>query len=195
MVAAAVACWIPCVPAAAAGMPLPQVPLAADGSDGDRRAGLRSELTWHSSAARRGLRDHRLPDRDVQQRSTRRWDEVEDDTESTAHHIPGTQILLGTPSCGIASPPSTLTGRENPSLHSNQVEITGTTGPGTPGAPRGLTAAAEGTAIRLNWEVPFPTAGKTISGYRVDVSTNDGRQLFVSEEYDRDGVPSIRVSR
>jgi titin len=50
----------------------------------------------------------------------------------------------------------------------------GSTGTGTANAPRNLTAVAVGsTSIYLDWEEPSSTpAGKTISGYRVDVSAN-----------------------
>ena len=61
--------------------------------------------------------------------------------------------------------------------YSNVVSGTtpGSTGiPGAAGAPLNLTAVATGTSISLNWDVPSSTGGKTISGYRVDVSANVG---------------------
>ena len=44
-----------------------------------------------------------------------------------------------------------------------------------PGAPTGLTAAAEGTtAIRLSWTAPSNTGGSAITGYRIEVSRDAG---------------------
>ena len=195
MVAAAVACWIPCVPAAAAGMPLPQVPGQPTGLTATV-SGSSVELTWTAPPDGGSAITGYLIEMFSNLHS--RWDEVEDDTESTAptyrHTNPPRNTIVWYRVAAINA-----NGPGEYSLHSNQVEITGTTGPGTPGAPRGLTAAAEGTAIRLNWEVPFPTAGKTISGYRVDVSTNDGRHFSflrntTATEYLDSGLP-VGVTR
>ncbi len=59
---------------------------------------------------------------------------------------------------------------------SNVVPGTTSGGTGTAGAPLNLTAVGAGpTIINLDWEVPSSIpSGKTISGYRVDVSTNGG---------------------
>ena len=193
MVATAVACWIPCVPAPAAGMPLPQVP--------GRPTGLRAavsgssvELTWTApppdgSPAITGYLIEMF--NNLQSR----WDEVENNTGSTAptyrHTNPPRNTIVWYRVAAINA-----NGPGEYSLHSNEVEITGNTGPGTPGAPRNLTAAAVGTAINLNWDEPFPTPGKTISGYQVNVSTNDGRNfLFLTNtsatetEYRHSGLP------
>ena len=76
----------------------------------------------------------------------------------------------------------------------------GTTGgTGTVGAPLNLTAVAVGTAINLNWDVPSSTGGKTISGYRVDVSANVGvswTQLTTTTatEHQHPGLP-VGVTR
>ena len=76
--------------------------------------------------------------------------------------------------------------------------VPGTTRPGstgTAGAPRDLTAVPAGpTIINLNWEVPSSIpAGKTISGYRVDVRENVGvnwRELTfaVATEHQHSGL-------
>ena len=86
--------------------------------------------------------------------------------------------------------------------YSNVVRGTtpGSTGiPGAPGAPLNLTAVATGTSISLDWDVPSSTGGKTISGYRVDVSANVGiswRQLTttVATQHVDSGLP-VGVTR
>ena len=49
---------------------------------------------------------------------------------------------------------------------------TTTTGLLAPGAPRSPTAAAAGTAINLSWDAPASDGGATISGYRIETSTD-----------------------
>ena len=43
-----------------------------------------------------------------------------------------------------------------------------------PGAPTGLTATASGTTINLSWTAPASNGGATISGYKIEVSSDDG---------------------
>jgi len=62
-----------------------------------------------------------------------------------------------------------------PSLQSNQVNTTGSTGPGTPVAPRNLSATAAGpTVINLDWDAPASPGGSAITGYQVHVFASDG---------------------
>ena len=71
----------------------------------------------------------------------------------------------------------------------------GSTGTGTAGAPRNLTAVAAGpTVINLDWDAPSSTGGNTISGYRVDVSANVGISFTlltntVATEHQHSGLP------
>ena len=47
--------------------------------------------------------------------------------------------------------------------------------PTVPGAPTGLTATASGTStINLSWDAPSNDGGASISGYRIEVSSNGG---------------------
>ena len=192
MVATAVACWIPCVPAAAAGMPLPQVPPAPPSLTATP-VGSSIRLTWRAPTwSDQSFRDHRLPDRDFQQRppggSRSRTNTGSTDPQYLHANPPRNTIVWYRVAAINAG------GTGDHSGQSNQVETTGSTGPGTPGAPRNLTAFAVGTAIDLNWDEPFPTPGKTISGYQVNVSTNGGVNFVVSDEYDRDRVPAFGSS-
>ena len=191
MVATAVACWIPCVPAAVAGMPLPQVP----GQPTGLRAtvsGSSVELIWTAPPpdASPAITGYRI---EMFSNLHSRWDEIEDNTGSTAptyrHTNPPRNTIVWYHVAAINA-----NGRGAYSLHSNQVEITENTGPGTPGAPRNLTAVAVGTAIHLNWDEPFPTPGKTISGYQVNVSRNRGVHFSfltntTATEYRHEGLP------
>ena len=43
-----------------------------------------------------------------------------------------------------------------------------------PGAPTGLTATASGTTINLSWTAPASNGGATISGYKIEVSSDGG---------------------
>ena len=53
--------------------------------------------------------------------------------------------------------------------------LTGTTRTGVPGAPRDLTAVADGTdAIDLEWDPPSSDGGARITGYLIEVSANAG---------------------
>jgi len=191
MVATAVACWIPCVPEAAAGMPLPQ---QRPGQPTGLRAtvsGSAVELNWTApSDGGSAITGYLI---EIFNNLQSRWDEVEDNTGSTAptyrHTNPPRNTIVWYRVAAINA-----VGTGEYSLHSNEVEITGTTRPGTPGAPRNLTAVAAGTAIRLNWEAPLPTAGKTISGYQVNVSTNGGINFSfltttTATEYRHSGLP------
>ena len=50
-----------------------------------------------------------------------------------------------------------------------------TTAPTEPGAPTGLTATASGTStIDLDWNAPSDDGGASISGYKIEVSSNGG---------------------
>ena len=192
MVATAVACWIPCVPAAAAGMPLPQVPGQPTGLTANA-AGTSVNLTWTAPTQSPGespITGYRI---EMYSNAHPAWAEVVANTG-----VPATTYLHTNP------PRNTIVwyrvaainavGTGDYSFSSNTVNTTGSTGPGTPGAPRNLTAAAVGTAINLNWDEPFPTPGKTISGYQVNVSTNGGVNFAflantTASEYRHSGLP------
>ena len=191
MVATAVACWIPCLPAAAAGMPLPQAPLAPP-SPKATPVGTSIQLTWQAPPpdGRPAITGYQI---EIYSNAHPAWAEVEDDTGSPAttyrHANPPRNTIVWYRVAAINAD-----GTGAPSGQSNQVETTGTTGPGTPGAPRNLTAVAVGTAINLNWDEPFPTPGKTIRGYQVNVSTNGGVNFAfltntTATEYRHEGLP------
>ena len=165
MVATAVACWIPCVPAAAAGMPLPQAPSAPRELKATALDANTIYLQWLAPANEGGspITEYRIKifvgGIWIQHGKTT-------GTDLDYEHSHGGTLLRYhvTAFNGVEGPPSNeVTGTS-----------TGTGTPGAPGAPLNLTAVAVGTAINLNWGAPLPPAGKTISGYRVNVSTNGG---------------------
>ena len=63
--------------------------------------------------------------------------------------------------------------REVPSNDLARLSLPNCGSVGAPGAPTGLTAAADGqTEIDLSWTAPSSDGGASISGYRIEVSTN-----------------------
>ncbi|MDE0260723.1 MAG: fibronectin type III domain-containing protein, partial [Gammaproteobacteria bacterium] len=172
MVATAVACWIPCVPEAAAGMPLPQVPPAPP-SPTATAVGSSIRLTWTAPTWSNQSFPITGYEIEIFTSASPDWRDLETNTGKTdteyLHANPPQNTIVWYRVAAI-----TAGGTGDHSGQSNQVETTGSTRPGTPGAPRNLTAVAVGTAINLDWDEPFPTPGKTISGYQVNVSTNRG---------------------
>ena len=191
MVATAVACWIPCVPAPAAGMPLPQVPGRPTGLMATAE-GTSIRLNWQAPTSGGSPTGYRI---EMYSNADPQWVEVEANTGVPAitylHPNPPRNTIVWYRVAAINA-----TGTGDYSFSSNTVNTTGSTRPGTPGAPRNLTAAPVGTAINLNWDEPFPTPGKTISGYQVNVSRNGGinfsflRNTSATEtQYRHEGLP------
>ena len=190
MVATAVACWIPCVPAAAAGMPLPQqVPGQPTGLTATAE-GTSIRLNWQAPTSGGSPTGYRI---EMYSNADPQWVEVDANTGVPAitylHANPPRNTIVWYRVAAINA-----TGTGDYSFSSNTVNTAGGTGPVTPGAPRNLTAVAVGTAIDLNWDEPFPTPGKTISGYQVNVSTNGGVNFAflantTASEYRHSGLP------
>ena len=192
MVATAVACWIPCVPAEAAGMPLPQAPGRPTGLTATPE-GTSVRLRWTAPTLPGGspaITGYLI---EMYSNAHPAWVVVVANTGSPAaaylHANPPRNTIVWYRVAAISA-----AGTGEYSFFSNQVNTTGSTGPGTPGAPRNLTAAAVGTAINLNWDEPFPTPEKTISGYQVNVSTNGGRNFAfltntTATEHRHSGLP------
>ena len=73
------------------------------------------------------------------------------------------------------------------------VNVTGTTRTGVPGAPRNLTAEADGpTAIDLDWLAPTADGGARITAYRIEVSENGGTSWSNLEARTSDTVTAYR---
>ena len=166
MVATAAACWIPCVPAVAAGMPLPQAPSAPRELRATALDANTIYLQWVEPEIDGGsdITEYR-----IKIFVGGSWIQLGKTTypDVDYEHSHGGTLLRYhvTAFNGLEGPPSN--------------EVTGTTTgtgtPGAPGAPVNLTAIAAGpTSINLNWDAPLPPAGKTISGYQVNVSRNGG---------------------
>ena len=166
MVATAVACWIPCVPAVAAGMPLPQAPSAPRELRATPLDPNTIYLQWVEPESEGGsdITEYR-----IKIFVGGSWIQLGKTTypDVDYEHSHGGTLLRYhvTAFNGLEGPPSN--------------EVTGTTTgtgtPGAPGAPVNLRAIAAGpTIINLNWDAPLPPTGKTISGYQVNVSRNGG---------------------
>ncbi|MDE0356362.1 MAG: fibronectin type III domain-containing protein [Gammaproteobacteria bacterium] len=171
MVATAVACWIPCVPAAAAGMPLVQTPPPAPTNLNADLEGASVRLTWTASTPLptespvTGYRIRMYYRPDLQD-----WTDLVPNTRNTdltyLHTAPprGTTVHYQVAAINAAG---TVGGPSN-----NAMVVT-PTGTGTTGAePGNLRAIAGPTTITLSWNRPTVTGGNTITGYQVEESAN-----------------------
>ena len=168
MIAAAVICWLPCVPAAAAGaLPVqnPTVPSAPTNLEATALNPTTIFLTWtipsNGGSPITGYRIQASPN------GSTGWISIATSTTNSYtddNRDPGTTLYYHVAAINA----------EGTGAYSNVVPGTTPGSTGTPGAPLHLTAVATGSSISLNWDVPSSTGGKTISGYRVDVSANVG---------------------
>ena len=172
--AAAVACWIPCVPAAAAGMPLVQTPPTAPQDLKATVSESSINLTWTRPLqdGGRAITGYQI---DMIYTGLETWQPVVDNTRSTDTHYthpsppPSTTLLYRVAAINAAG-------------RGDYAQTTATTpgSTGTAGAPRNLRAVAEPTTITLFWDPPIST-GRTITGYQVDWSANSGGPWFLVE--------------
>ena len=172
MVATAVACWFPFVPAAAVAMPLVQVPPKPTNLVATLE-GTSVRLNWTASTPLPGespITGYRI--QMFHRPDLKHWTDVVANTGTTAptylHTTPprGTSVHYQVAAINAA-------GRESEYLRSSTPVVTppatGTTG----AAPGDLRAIAAGpTAITLSWNRPTVTGGNTITGYQVEESAN-----------------------
>ena len=167
MVATAVACWIPCVPAAAAGMPLVQEPPPPTNLEATLE-GTSVRLTWRASVPLPGespVTGYRI--RMYHRPELTTWMEVEDNTGTTALTYLHTTPPRGTT---VHYQVAAINAAGTPGNYSNTADVT-TTGTGTTGAAPNLRAVPGPASITLYWNRP-ETGGNTITGYQVDWSAN-----------------------
>ena len=142
MVATAVACWIPCVPAAAAGMPLVQTPPPAPTNLVATLEGTSVRLTWTASTPLPGespVTGYRI--RMYHRPQLTDWMDVVANTGTVLtylHTTPPRGILVHYQVAAINA-----AGTQG--NYSNTADVT-TTGTGTTGAAPNLTAVAAGPA-------------------------------------------------
>ena len=181
MVATAVACWIPCVPAAAAGMPLVQTAPPAPTNLVATLEGTSVRLTWTASAP--------LPDQSLvtgyriqmyYRPQLSDWIDVVANTGTTAltylHTAPprGTTVFYQVAAINAA-------GREG--NYSNDAQVVTTTGStGRPLAPLNLTATIVGLIVTLAWNAPTWDGGSPITVYEIDVSADNGAWTRVADK-------------
>ena len=172
MVATAVACWIPCVPAAAAGMPLVQTPPPAPTNLVATLDGTSVRLTWTASTplpTESPVTGYRIR-MYYRAQLTDDWTDLVPNTGNTdltyLHTAPprGTTVhyqVAAINAAGSVSGPS------------NNAMVVTPTGTGTTDAePGNLRATAGPTTITLSWNRPTVTGGNTITGYQVEESAN-----------------------
>ena len=166
MAAVAVVCWISCVPAAAAGMPLVQTTLGipqnlratADGPSA-------IDVTWDAPSGSTIATKYEI---EVSGNGKTGWYTIVDRTLLTQFRHPN--LTAGTTRYYRVR---AWNGNVPGEWTDPPVSATTTTGTGTTGAAPNLTAVAAGpTSITLYWSPPTDTGGNTITGYQVEESTN-----------------------
>ncbi len=170
MVATAVACWIPCVPAAAAGMPLVQTPPAPQNLTATA-VGSTVHLTWTAPTLPVGsfpITGYKI---EITYTPLSYWEEVVTNTANTVTTYVHTNPPQGTPVFYRVAAINTL-GPGDYSNYSEGITITGSTV--TPSPPRNLTATIVGSIVTLAWETPTSTGASSIIRYEIDVSRDGG---------------------
>ena len=172
MVATAVACWIPFVPAAAVGMPLVQTPPPPPTNLNANLEGASVRLTWTASTPLPGespvtgyrIRMYYRPD-------LHDWTDLVPNTGNTDLTYLHTAPPRGTT---VHYQVAAINAAERVGSPSNNAMVVTPTGTGTTGAePGNLRAIAAGpTTITLSWNRPTVTGGNTITGYQVEESAN-----------------------
>ena len=163
MVAVAVACWIPCVPAAAAGMPLVQIPGPPQNLTAVAAGPTIIDLDWDAPSLTGGspITGYRVDVSD----GGGTWTELATTSLTAFRHT-------GLPA-GATRHYRVRAGNANGSGTWAYANAT-TAATGTPGVPRNLTATADGpSVIDLDWDAPASPGGSPIT-YRVDVSDGGG---------------------
>ena len=117
----------------------------------------------------RWLRHHRLQDRGLAPPATPSWSNLVTNTNTTTTSYSHTGLAAGaTRYYRVSAINANGTGTA-----SNTDDAT--TDPGVAGAPTSLTATASGTStINLTWNAPSDDGGAAITGYKIEVSSNDG---------------------
>ena len=176
MVATAVACWIPCVPAAAAGMPLPQMPGQPQNLVANA-AGTSVHLTWTAPTQLPGespITGYRI--QYFYRPHLTEWTVLVPNTgtvTSYTHQNPprGTTVYYRVAAINAAA----VVG---PYSAYDEVTTTGSTG--TPSEPLNLKATIAGSIATLTWDAPTPTNVSPIIRYEIHVSADGGDWTFVA---------------
>ena len=170
MVAAAVVCWIPCVPAAAAGalqVPTePGVPLGLTAAPINPPTTI--YLNWFAPAS-----DGESPithyEAHVSEDGRRTWSWLLPNPTPSQTFYQHEGVPLGVTRHYRVRAVNGIGAGDWASTDAT------TTATGTPGdAPGNLVAVAINTIIQLTWSRPTSTGGNTIAGYQVEVSANGG---------------------
>ena len=168
MVAAALVCWIPCVPATAAGaLPVQNnLPTSPQNLNAIPAGSTSITLAWSPPTATGG---NTISGYEVEVSATggAPWTPL---TTTTANVYQDMGLLAGT-----TRHYRVRVEYANASFGTWAFANATTTGTGTTGTAPNLTAVAAGsTSITLVWSPPTATGGNTISGYEVEVSATGG---------------------
>ena len=179
MVATAVACWIPCVPAEAAGMPPVQNPTVPPAPTNLTATAVGSsvELTWTASTPLPGespIAGYRI--QMFYRPHLTEWTVLVPNNgtaTSYTHQNPprATTVYYRVAAINAAA----VVG---PYSAYDDVTTTGTTG--TPSEPLNLKATIVGSIATLTWDAPTPTNVSPILRYEIHVSADGGDWTFVA---------------
>ena len=177
MVATAAACWIPCVPAAAAGMPLVQTPSKPTNLVANA-VGSSVVLTWTPPTTLPGespITGYRIR---MTHSNLGYWITVVANTGNTTtytHIDPprGTTVYYQVAAINAVG----VVGD-----YSDYDEVTTTGSTGTPSAPLNLRATIAGSIATLTWDAPTPTNVSPIIRYEIHVSADEGAWTLVAEK-------------
>ena len=148
----------------------PGAPGAPTGLTATADGGTAINLSWSApvTAGSSAITGYRI---EVSSNGGSTWTDLVANTQSTATTYRHTALLPGTTRDYRVS---AING-QGTGPASNVAQATTVRAAGVPGAPTGLTAAADGgTAIRLSWSAPVTAGSSAITGYRIEVSSNGG---------------------
>ena len=146
------------------------VPGAPTGLGATANGQMQIDLSWTAPAGTGGapISGYKI---EVSDDAGNTWSGLEDDTESTSTTHTHSGLTAGTTRhYRVSAINSGGTGAA-----SSAASATTDAAAGVPGAPTGLTAAANGqTQIDLSWTAPASSGGAAISGYKLEVSADAG---------------------
>ena len=143
------------------------VPGAPTGLTATAGGTTRINLTWTSPSSNGGatISGYKI---EVSSDGGSNWTDLVADTNSPATTYPHTGLAAGATRHYRVSAINTAGTGGSSNIANATTVVT------APGAPTGLTATASGTTINLSWTAPASNGGATISGYKIEVSSDGG---------------------
>ena len=177
MVAAAVACWIPCVPAAAVAAPaqntIPGAPRALMAAP---VSSTTIDLHWLEPTV--GGSQIAYYEVHVSEDSGVNWNWLRNTLPAQTNYRHEGLQLGATRHYRVRA----VNSNGDPGRWSAEASATTTGSTGTPSAPLNLTATIVGSIVTLAWDAPTSTGGSPITRYEIDVSVDGGPWTLVAAQ-------------